>query len=237
MERIHGNTLESVMKNMSDQNLLQIGIETGHYIKQLRQIKLPQMNKIGSFYTKEMFLGGTIEDGPTLGPFSTVKEYIIEHLQWSIQRIQTDEQLLQSTGEHLILSLQKIIDHARADVNLSSLMKNTGQILAILDWESCAMTFINNDLEFYSRWFENDQEEKQFKLLIQQQQNYHELLNDIYNMQNIKYYMDIVYSAMYATFYSCTWFEDEQTVSEHINHFLKETEDAILIFNKNILGE
>ncbi|CAF1269191.1 unnamed protein product [Adineta steineri] len=255
MENIHGNTLESVMKNMSDQTLLQIGIETCHYIKQLRQIKLPQMNKIGSFYTKEMFLGGTIEDGPTLGPFSTVKEYIIEHLQWSIQRIQTDEQLLQSTGEHLILSLQKIIDHARADVNLSTVEmqlhlthtdlnssnilvnENTGQILAILDWESCAMTFINNDLEFYSRWFENDQEEKQFKLLIQQQQNYHELLNDIYNMQNIKYYLDIVYSAMYATFYSCTWFEDEQTVSEHINHFLKETEDAILIFNKNILGE
>ncbi|CAF4358008.1 unnamed protein product [Adineta steineri] len=180
MEKIHGNTLESVMKNMSDQTLLQIGIETGHYIKQLRQIKLPQMNKIGSFSTKQMFLGGTIEDGPTLGPFSTVKEYIIEHLQWSIQRIQTDEQLLQSTDGHLVVSLQKIIDHAKTDVNLSSVEmqlhlthtdlnssnilvnENTGQILAILDWESCAMTFINNDLEFYSRWFENDQEEKQF---------------------------------------------------------------------------
>jgi hypothetical protein len=52
-----------------------------------------------------MLIGGIIEDGPTLGPFNTIKEYIIEHLQWSIQRIQTDKQLLEN-GEHLILSLE-----------------------------------------------------------------------------------------------------------------------------------
>jgi hypothetical protein len=56
-------------------------------------------------------------------------------------------------------------------------------------------------------------------------------------MQNIKWYVDIVCSGMYATFYSCTWFEDEQTVTEHIQRFLKETEDAIIAFSNHILEE
>jgi len=254
MEKIHGNTLEAVIEKMSDQTLLKTAIETINYVKQLRQITLPQMNKIGSFYSKEMLLGGTIEDGPTLGPFHTVKEYIIEHLRWTIQRIQTDEQLLQN-GEHLILPLQKIIDRAQTDLNLSNpkirlhfthtdlnssnilVNENSGQILAILDWERSAMTFNNDDIEFYSGWFENDQREKQFQSFIQQQQNYLDLINDACDMQNIKWYVDIVCSGMYATFYTCTWFEDEQTVTEHIQRFLKETEDAIIAFNNHILEE
>ncbi|CAF3637288.1 unnamed protein product [Rotaria sp. Silwood1] len=91
-------------KTMSDQILVKTAIEMSDYVKQLRQIKLPQTNKIGSFCSREMFLGGSIEDGPTLGPFLTLKEYIIEHLRWVIRRIQTDEQLFE-IGEHLILSL------------------------------------------------------------------------------------------------------------------------------------
>jgi serine/threonine protein kinase len=250
MEKIHGNTLESVIQNISDQNLIKTAMEIIDYVKQLRQLKLPQMNKIGSFSSKQMILGGTIEDGPTLGPFNTLKEYIIQHLQWAIQRIQTDEQLSQYR-KHLILSLQKIIHHAQIDPNLlnseikfhithtdlnsSNILidENTGQILAILDWERCAVTFNNNDIEFYLRWFDDDQREKQFKSIIQQQQNYLDLLNDACNMQYIKRYLDVMYPAMYATFYSCTWFECEQTVIEHIQQFLQETEDGIITFNNN----
>jgi hypothetical protein len=99
------------------------------------------------------------------------------------------------------------------------------------------MTFNNSDIEFYSSWFENDQREKQFKSLIQQEQNYLDLLNDACNMQNIKWYLDVMFPAMYATFYSCTWFECEQTVTEHIKQYLQETEDAIIAFNNNIFQE
>ncbi|CAF2547222.1 unnamed protein product [Rotaria sp. Silwood2] len=191
------------------------------YVKQLRQVKLPETDKIGSFCSKEMFLGGSIEDGPTLGPFLTFKEYLIEHLRWAIQRIQTDEQLFQ-IGEHLILSLQKIIDCAQTDSNLSNpdikfhmthtdlnssnilVDENTGKILAILDWERCAMTFNNNDIKFISHWFEDNQRKKQFQSLIQQEQNYLDLLNDACNTSKIKSYLDLMYPAMYATFYSCT---------------------------------
>ncbi|CAF1163645.1 unnamed protein product [Rotaria sordida] len=254
MEKIHGNTLESVIEKMSDQTLIKTAIEMTDYIKQLRQIKLPQTNKIGSFCSKEMFLGGSIEDGPTLGPFINLKEYIIEHLQWAIQRIQTDKQLFQ-IGEYLILSLQKIIDCAQIDSNLSNpdikfhithtdlnssnilVDENTGKILAILDWEKSAMTFNNDDIEFLSHWFEDNQRDKQFQSLIQQEQNYLDLLNDTCNMYKIQSYLDVMYPAMYGTFYSCTWFEYEQTVIEHIKQFLEETEDAIIAFNKDILDE
>jgi len=254
MEKIQGNTLESVIEKMSDQTLVKSAMEMTDYIKQLRQLELPQMNKIGSFCNKQMLLGGPIEDGPTLGPFNTLKEYIIEHLQWSIQRIQTDEQLFQN-GEHLILSLQKIIHLAETDPNLSNseiqfhvthtdlnssnilIDENTGQILAILDWEKCQMTFNNNDIEFISSWFEDNQREKQFESIIQQQQNYLDLLNEACNMQNIQWYLDILYPAMFATFYSCTWFECEQTVTEYIKTFLQETEDAIIAFNNKTLEE
>ncbi|CAM4950248.1 unnamed protein product [Rotaria socialis] len=254
MEKIYGETLESVIENISDQNLVRTAIEMTDYVKQLRQIKLPQANRIGSFSSKEMFLGGSLEDGPTLGPFITVKYYIIEHLRWAIKRIQTDEQLFQ-IGEYLILSLQKIIDCAQTDSNLSKseiklhvthtdlnssnilVDEITGKILAILDWERCAMTFKNDDIEFVSHWFENNQREKCFQLLIQQQQNYLDLVNDACNMYKIKLYLDVMYSAMYATFYSCTWFDCEQAVTEHIKRFLQETEDAIIVFNKNILDE
>ncbi|CAF4794526.1 unnamed protein product [Rotaria sp. Silwood1] len=104
MEKIHGNTLESIIEKCLIKFWLKTAIEMSDYVKQLRQIKLPQTNKIGSFCSREMFLGGSIEDGPTLGPFLTLKEYIIEHLRWVIRRIQTDEQLFE-IGEHLILSL------------------------------------------------------------------------------------------------------------------------------------
>ncbi|CAF1195226.1 unnamed protein product [Rotaria sp. Silwood1] len=87
MEKIHGNTLESIIEKVSDQILVKTAIEMTDYVKH-----------------REMFLGGSIEDGPTLGPFLTLKEYIIEHLRWVIRRIQTDEQLFE-IGEHLILSL------------------------------------------------------------------------------------------------------------------------------------
>jgi serine/threonine protein kinase len=254
MEKIHGNTLESIIEKISDQTLIKMAMELIDYVKQLRQIKLPQINQIGSFCNKQMLLGGTIEDGPTLRPFNTLKEYIIEHLQWAIQRIQTDEQLFQN-GEHFILSLQKIIHHAQTDPNLSNseikfhvthgdlnsanilVDENTGQILSILDWETCAMTFNNKDMEFYSGWFKDNQREKQFKSIIQQQQNYLDLLNNSCNMQYIKWYLDIMYPATYATFYSCTYFQSEQTVTEHIQQFLRETDDAIIAFNNNYLEE
>jgi hypothetical protein len=87
------------------------------------------------------------------------------------------------------------------------------------------------------RWFDNDQREKQFKSIIQQQQNYLDLLNDASNMQYIKRYLDVMYPAMYATFYSSTWFECEQTVIEHIQQFLQETEDAIIAFNNQNIEE
>ncbi|CAF2098174.1 unnamed protein product [Rotaria magnacalcarata] len=66
MEKIYGNTLESVIEKISDQNLVRTALEMTDYVKQLRQIKLPQENRIGSFSSKQMFLGGSIEDGPTL---------------------------------------------------------------------------------------------------------------------------------------------------------------------------
>ncbi len=56
-------------------------------------------------------------------------------------------------------------------------------------------------------------------------------------MQYIKYYLNIVYSAMYATFYSSTWFECEETVTKHIQQFFQETEEAIIIFNNHRLQE
>ena len=247
MEKISGNTLESLIQQMSNQTLMKIVMDITDYIKELRQIKLPQMNKIGSFCNKEMFLGGTIEDGPTLGPFNTLKEYITEHLHWAIQRIQTDEQLFHR-GKDLIPSLQKISHLAQTDpsltnpemkfhlthtdLNTSNILvdENTGNILAILDWESCAMTFNNNDIEFYSGWFDDNQRENKFKSFIQQQQNYLHLLNDQCDMQNIKWYLDVMYTAMFATFFSCTWFECEQTVIVHCQHFLKQTEETIIKF-------
>ena len=254
MEKVLGNTLESVIENKSKQVLDKTAIELIDYVKQLRQIKLPQMNQIGSFCNKQMCLSGSIEDGPTLGPFNTLKEYIIEHLHWVIQRIETDEQLFQN-GKHLILPLQKIINCAQTDPNLSNpqmkyhmthtdlnssnilIDENTGTVLAILDWERCAMTFSNNDIEFYSRWFNDNQQENQFKSIIERQQSYVYLLNDTCDMQKIKWYLDVMYPAMYATFYSCTWFEHEPTVNEHIKLFLQETEDAITAFNNYILQE
>jgi len=254
MEKIQGNTLESVIENMPNQTLVITAMELTDYVKQLRQINFPQMNRIGSFSNKQMFLGGSIEDGPTLGPFNTLKEYIIEHLQWAIKRIQTDEQLFQH-GKHLIDPLEKIIHDAETDRNLlnhkikfhithtdlnsSNILidENTGKILAILDWERCAITFTNNDIEFYSHWFDDKQREKQFQSIIEQQQNYLDLVHDASNMQYIKWYLDIMYPAMYATFYSCTWFECEQTVTEHIKRFLQETEEAIIAFNNNKLQD
>jgi aminoglycoside phosphotransferase (APT) family kinase protein len=254
MEKIQGNTLESVIENMPNQTLVITAMELTDYVKQLRQINFPQMNRIGSFSNKQMFLGGSIEDGPTLGPFNTLKEYIIEHLQWAIKRIQTDEQLFQH-GKHLIDSLEKIIHDAETDLNLlnpkikfhithtdlnsSNILidENTGKILAILDWERCAITFTNNDIEFYSHWFDDKQQEKQFQSIIEQQQNYLDLVHDASNMQYIKWYLDIMYPAMYATFYSCTWFECEQTVTEHMKRFLQETEEAIIAFNNNKLQD
>lgn len=254
MEKIYGNTLESVIDKLSHQILLNTSIEIIDYIKQLRQIKLLQMNKIGSFCNKQMLLGQTIEDGPSLGPFNTVKQYIIQHLHWAIQRIQTDKQLFQY-GEHLILSIQKIIHHAQTDSNLinfemkfhvthtdlnsSNILidENTGQILAILDWERCAMTFNNDDIEFYSRWFDDNQRELEFKLILQQQKNYLDLNNDISNLNYIQRFLDVMYPAMYATFYSCTWFQCEQTVTEHTQQFLQETENAITAFNNKNLEE
>jgi hypothetical protein len=234
--------------------LIVTAIEITNYVRQLRRIELSQMNQIGSFCNKEMFLSGSIEDGPTLKPFNTVKEYIIEHLQWAIQRIQTDEELFQF-GEHLIKSLQNIIDQAQKDSDLSNseikyhlthtdlnssnilVDENTGKILAILDWERCAITFNNQDIEFYSRWFENNEREKQFVSLLRQQQEYLDLIYNTSDMQKIDRYLNVMYPAMYATFYSCTWFENEQTVIEHIKRLLKETEDALIVFNDNIVED
>lgn len=176
---------------------------------------LPEMNQIGSFKSKDMSLGGTIEDGPTLGPFHHIKDYIIQHLLWSIRRIQTDEQLSQYGGE-FIIQLKRIIHHAEHDSNLinhqmkcyfthtdlnpSNILidETTGRIVGILDWERCAMTWDSNDVEFYRSWFDDDQQIKQFQSSLPSMISF------------TKYYFDIVHSAMYATFYSSTWFTSKQ---------------------------
>lgn len=247
MEKIVGKTLESAMETISNETVLITALELIDYIKQLRQMILPEMNQIGSFKTKDMSLGGTIEDGPTLGPFDHIKDYVIQHLLWSIRRIQTDEQLSQHGG-YLITRLKEIIHHAENDSNLLELQmkcyfthtdlntsnilidETTGKIVGILDWERCAMTPDSNDVEFYRDWFENDQEIKQFQSILH-------WTDQTSNTPSTKYYLNIVHSAMYATFYSSTWFTSEQTVLEHIQRFLKETEVAISIFNEKYLKE
>ena len=80
-------------------------------------------------------------------------------------------------------------------------------------------------------------EEKEFTSIIEQQQHYLPLCNDAYNMQYIKPYLNIMYPAMYATFYSCTWFQREETVMVHIEAFLQEIKDAIIAFKNNQLKE
>lgn len=254
MEKIDGNTLESVIGNMPDQILFNIIMTLIDYVKELRQIKLPETNKIGSFCNEEMFLGGSIEDGPTLGPFNSLKEYIIEHLRWAVQRIKTDDELFRM-GKHLILPLEKVIDSAQTDSNLSNsavklrmthtdlnssnilVDENSGKILGIIDWESCSMTFKNEDVEFYSYWFDDNRRKQRFESLIQQEKNYIDLVKEKFTMHEVNLYLDVMYSAMYATFYSCTWFEHEQTVYQHIEHFLQELDKAITIINKDIIDK
>ncbi|UJR29913.1 hypothetical protein I4U23_017461 [Adineta vaga] len=247
MEKISGNTLETLIDNLSDEILTKIALELSDYVKQLRQIKLP--NQIGSFYNEEMKLSGTIEDGPTLGPFQTIKEYIIKHLYWSIERIKTDNDLFQFAA-HLIVSLEKVIDYIQIDtkllnekvqfhfthndLNSSNILidEKNGQILGILDWERTAMTFNNNDIEFCSSWFENDQ--RKIKILSQEQ-NYVDLIDETFDMKDIQWYLDIMYSSMYTTFYSSTWFQNEQEVNQHMKHFLQDTENVILKFKNKFL--
>ena len=252
MEKINEPTLESVIDQLSDEILIQIALKITDYVQQLRQIKFSHINQIGSFSSREMLLGGTIEDGPILGPFKNLQEYLIKHLQWSIRRIQTDEQLNQ-LANHLIVSLEQIIEIAKADPNLLNeqiqyrfthtdlnssnifIDLKPGQIKAIVDWEKCAMTFNDQDIEFFSGWFDDQQKEQHFQSILHQHLSYSQLFKEKCVTQNIKSYLDVMYSAMYATFYSSTWFDCEQTVIKHIKYFFEETENAICQFKQHFI--
>ncbi|CAF2605731.1 unnamed protein product [Rotaria sp. Silwood2] len=245
MEKIQGNTLEHVIDQMSDDSLMKTATEMVNYVKQLREINLPQMNQIGSFCNKMLHLSGYVLDGPTLGPFHTPKEFIIAHLKWSIQSIEIDSQLLE-IAKHLLSPLQEIIKRlengaylsnikysfhmTHTDLNTSNIIVDqiTGKILAIIDWESCAMTFEESDMKFYEHWLDNDERKEKLKSLLPL--NWlNESSNDI---SYIKPYLDVMYSAMWATFYSSTWFQSEQQVLKHMKHFVQETEKAIAELNK-----
>jgi hypothetical protein len=52
-------------------------------------------------------------------------------------------------------------------------------------------------------------------------------------MKYIQWYLDVMYPTMYKTFYSCTWFQSEKNLIQHIKQFLQETENAIIAFNNN----
>lgn len=252
MEKLPGKTLETTIEQISPELLRITILQLIDYIRQMREVVLHENNRIGSFITKDMSLGGTIEDGPTLGPFDHIKDFLIQHLQWAKRRIQTDEILFEN-GKDLIEEFQTIIDYARkdsklincsmkyylthTDLNSSNILidENTGHILAILDWERCAMTSSSDDLNFYQRWFDNDEKLEQFHSILLQQEEYHHLIKHKSNEESIKFYLDIVYPSMYATFYSSTWFKSEQTVIEHIQRFLHETRLAISKFNNNYI--
>ncbi|CAF2737395.1 unnamed protein product [Rotaria sp. Silwood2] len=245
MEKSQGDTLEHVIDKMSDENLMKTVTEIINYVKQLREINLPQMNQIGSFGSKMLHLGGYVLDGPTLGPFYTPKEFILAHLQWSIHSIEIDSQSFEIV-KHLLLPLKEIIKRIENDEYLSNVkytyhMTHTdlntsniivdqinGKILAIIDWESCAMTFDESDMKFYEHWSDNDERKEKIKSLLPSNWT-NESSNDI---SYIIPYLDVMYSAMWATFYSSTWFESEQKVLEHINYFVQETEKAITELNK-----
>ncbi|CAF1596912.1 unnamed protein product [Rotaria sp. Silwood1] len=245
MEKIHGNTLEHVIDQMSDDSLMKTATEMIDYVKQLHEINLPQMNQIGSFCSKTLHLGGYVLDGPTLGPFHTPKEFILAHLQWSIQSIEIDSQLFE-IAKHLLSPLQEIIKDiendeylsnmkytfhmTHTDLNTSNIIVDeiTGKILAIIDWESCAMTFDESDMKFYAHWSDNEERKEEIKSLLPS--NWvNESSNDI---TYIKPYLDVMYSAMWTTFYSSTWFESEQQVLEHIKYFVQDTEKVITKLNK-----
>ncbi|CAF1584235.1 unnamed protein product [Adineta ricciae] len=252
MEKLPGNTLEVSMKNMSEEALFKTALEVIDYIKQLRQIKLSGENQIGSFSTEEMSLGGIVDDSPMLGPFSTVKEYIIENLHWAIKRIQTDEFLFELT-KHVLSPLETVVEYierdpnvinenipfrfTHTDLNPSNILVNEhdGHVLGILDWERAAMTFSNNDLEFTPAWFEDDDDERKKRLqdLLEQEKSYTTLMEDKIHTKELNWYLEIMFSAVYATFYSSTWFKNEEEVTEHIQCYVQKTEEAISSFNKD----
>lgn len=251
MQKISGKTLETVIDSMPDEFIVKTALELTDYIKQLRQIKFSDINQIGSFANEKMSLSATIEDGPTLGPFSTVKEYIIAHLRWSIKRIQTNEHLFTLAG-HLLLPLEKVIGYVakdeyftreirfhftHTDLNSSNILvdEHSGQILSILDWERTAMTFLNNDMEFFSSWLNDNSRKEQLASLLGRHQNYADLTKEMLDMKHIELYSDVMYAVMYATFYSSTWFQREEEVNEHIEHFIKEAESAVHRFDNHIL--
>ncbi|CAF1397007.1 unnamed protein product [Adineta ricciae] len=256
MEKLPGNTLEVSMKNMSEETLFKITLEMIDYVKQLRRIKLSGENQIGSFSDEEMSLGGIVEDSPMLGPFSTVKEYIIGNLHWAIKRIQTDEFLFELT-KHLLSPLETVVEciqrdpnvfnenipfrFTHTDLNSSNILVNEhdGHVLGILDWEKAAMTFSNNDLQFTSAWFDdddgdnNDGREKRLQDLLEQEKSYTTLMEDKVHLKELNWYLEIMFSAVYVTFYSCTWFKNEEEVTEHIQYYVQKTEEAISSFNKD----
>ena len=249
MEKIHGNTLESIIRQIDHSALMKIREAMIGYVKQMRQLQMPEMRKIGSFRSKDMALGGCVQDGPNLGPFHTIQQFIIGHLEFSVQRIQTDQQLLEF-GQHLLSPLQTVIERARideflcnakntfymthTDLNSSNIVVNetTGKILAILDWERSTITFEENDIKFYERWCDDDQRQKKIRQWIHtdtpSQFGVSHISSD---MDKINPYLDVMYAIMYATFYSCTWYDSEHMVMRHIKRFLGIVENATAVFN------
>ena len=240
MEKIHGNTLESVIETMPDRILMKTIAEMIGYIQQLRQTSLPHIDRIGSFVGEDMAVGGLIHDGPPLVSFITPRDLIVAHLQWSIERIRTDPDLFR-IANHLLSPLQQVINRAEidqllvstnrtyrmthTDLNPSNIVVNeqTGKILAVLDWESVAVTFDDGDLKFYESWLETDHGQARIQALMLSHLN-NEASSEI---SQIKPYLNVMYGAMCATFFSRTWFDDEQTVVQHVEHYVNETEQAV----------
>ncbi|CAF2919565.1 unnamed protein product [Rotaria sp. Silwood2] len=119
------------------------------------------MKQIGSLRSQDMFLYGRIEDGPTLGPFNVSKTYIT----WTI----------------LNNNFAKINDCAKTDSNFSILEIKLHVTHVYFKY---TMTLNNNDVDFYSPWFDNDQrgKPKHIKSLIQQEQHFHDLNSDMVSM-------------------------------------------------------
>ena len=246
MEKVYGHTLESVIEAMTD-NILTVTIaEMMNYIRQLRELPLPHTDRIGSFISEEMDVGGLLHDGPSLVSFGTPRDLIVAQLQWSIERIRTDPNLIR-IGNHLLSPLQRVIDTAEADhrlvstdrtyrlthtdLNPSNIIVNeqTGKVMSVLDWESAAITFDESDLNFYESWSQSDEGPERIKSLLPS--NHHEKVAS--EVSSIEPYLDVMYAAMWATFFSCTWFDDEQMVVQHVQHYLNETEKAIAVLDRS----
>lgn len=123
MELIEGNTLESELQNLSQEEIDSILLELKGYIEEMRKIKGEYIGSLDEGPVTDYMFGG--------GPFSSEKEF-----NENMLRI-FDEHL--KGNYHIILSKMVKENHeilfTHGDIRPSNIIIRDKKIVAIIDWE------------------------------------------------------------------------------------------------------